>query len=348
MQKKKLLITFDYELFLGNRSGNTTECLFTPTNKVLDVIESKNAKAIFFVDTTYLLTLKKNQNHNSKIKLDFEQVCNHIASMVKRGHYVYPHLHPHWLDAEYIDSSNEWRLNNTSKYRFHHCSIQQREEVFDRSMELLYQIIQPINTSYNIDAYRAGGWCIQPFDDFLPFFNKHNIKFDFSVLGGFYLFSNAQYFDFSLAPEKNIYAFSNNVTAEDIAGSFYQFNISSIHINPVTKFAERLFLKLYTKLFNDHSYNRGEGQIAVKLDLQNFKPATSGHDILDSNWERVAIELLTRMKLPVYKKLFSETDYMHFISHPKMLTNHNIRMFDKFLQHAFSKYDLETDFKKMI
>ena len=263
MQEKKLLISFDYELFLGNRSGNITDCLFDPTNKVLEVIEARHAKAIFFVDTTYLLTLKKNSHRNEKIKYDFEKVCAHVASLVKRGHYVYPHLHPHWLDAEYIEKTNEWRLNSTAKYRFNYCTQQEREEVFVGSMQLLNDIIKPVDANYKIDAYRAGGWCIQPFENFLPFFKKHNFLYDFSVLGGFYLFSNAQYFDFSSAPEKSIYKFSNDITVEDAKGMLTEFNISSIHVSKATKFAEKIFLKILTKVFNDHSYHRGEGQILL-------------------------------------------------------------------------------------
>lgn len=347
MEEKQLLITFDYELFLGNRSGNINDCLFVPTDKVLKVIEKYNAKAIFFVDTTYLLTLKENSHRNQKIKQDFDKVCSHVASLIERGHYVYPHLHPHWLDAEYLEKTNEWRLKETTHYRFHHCSPQQMEYVFDGSIRLLYEIIKPVNASYKIDTYRAGGWCIQPFENFLPFFKKHEFKYDMSVLGGFYLFSNAQYFDFSSAPQKNAYRFSDDVVKENANGAFTEFNISSIYINAAKRFAEKFFLKVTTKVFNDHSYHRGEGQIAIKLDKEKFTSPLTGHDILDSNWERVAIELLSQVKLPTYLKFFNNNKYMHFISHPKMLTNHNIKTFDAFLLRSFSKYNVETDFKKM-
>ena len=33
--QKQLLVTFDYELFLGNRSGSVDECMITPTNKLV-------------------------------------------------------------------------------------------------------------------------------------------------------------------------------------------------------------------------------------------------------------------------------------------------------------------------
>lgn len=346
--KKNLLITFDYELFLGNRSGNISDCLFEPTDAVLKVIEQCSCKAIFFVDTTYLLTLKKYADSESACKKDFEKVSNHILSLIKRGHYVFPHIHPHWLSAEYIAQTNEWRLTNVSKYRFHFCSVEEREQIFSGSVKLLKEIVSLINPDYRIDGYRAGGWCIQPFTDFIPFFQKHQIKYEFSVLGGFYMFSTVQYFDFSEAPEKAIYKFNDDVIEEKTNGKYTQFNISSLKVPSFVQTANKILVKLYAHLLRDHSFNRGQGQIASHLDKENFKPANKGHDISNPGFERVAIELLSPVKLPLYNEYFRQHDYMHFISHPKMLTGYNIRSFNKFLKQAVSSFEVETDFKKMI
>ena len=117
-QKKQVLITFDYELFLGNRSGSVDDCLIKPTNQILDVIEKHGERAIFFVDTTHLLTLEKYAEKYDACSNDLETVSAHIASISKRGHEIFPHLHPHWLDAEYLPQTNEWKLTDTDKYRF--------------------------------------------------------------------------------------------------------------------------------------------------------------------------------------------------------------------------------------
>lgn len=345
---KQLLITFDYELFLGNRSGNIDECLITPTDAVLSIIEKHGAKAIFFVDTTYLLTLQKYAVKFEACKTDFERVSNHVASLVQRGHYVFPHLHPHWLDAIYLQATNEWQLTSTAKYRFFHLNNVEKAEVFDQSIQVLETIIKPVHPTYKIDGYRAGGWCIQPFSDFSPYFKKHNITYDFSVLGGFYLFSNAQYFDFSETPKKNRYRFQEKVEVEEDDGDFTQFNISSIFLSKNIQLLNKIFLKLYSKFTGDHSFNRGQGQIAVKLDPELIHPVTSGHDILDSQWQRVAIELLTAVTYRPYLSYFKQHDYMHFISHPKMLTGHNIKMFGQFLATVFKDFNVETDFRKIL
>ena len=345
--KKQLLITYDYELFLGNRSGNIEECLIKPTGETLDILGKYNAKAIFFVDTTYLQQLKKKSADNLSCKKDFETIAGQVRKIIKAGHYIYPHLHPHWLDAEYISETNEWRLNKIDKYRFNNIDEKEKNFVFDGSVNLLKEIIHPVQPAYLIDCYRAGGWCIQPFEDFKPYFIKHNFKYDMSVLGGFYLFSDAQYFDFSSAPEKNIYRFEEDVIVEKQDGSFTQFNISSIHINGFTNFLDKILLKYLYKIKGDHTFTRGQGQVSVKSDMK--KPAANkGHDILNSKKERIAVELLTKVKLPAYLEFFHKNSYMQFISHPKMLTQHNHKMFDNFLKNVFSNFEIETDFKKMI
>lgn len=344
--KKNLLITYDYELFLGNRSGCIADCLLKPTYQTLSILETYQATGIFFVDTTYLMQLKNKIADYPVCKKDFDSIVTQLQEIIKAGHYIFPHLHPHWIDAVYLPESNEWRLNDISKYRFHNISQSQRALVFDGSMDLLNQIIFPVKPDYLIDCYRAGGWCIQPFEDFKSYFEKHHIKYDMSVLSEFYLFSDTQFFDFSACPKKNIYRFENDVVVENRQGNFTQYTISSIYINQMLGFFDKVWLKYLYKIKGDHTFTRGQGQVAVKTDMQKPNSIT-GHDILSAKKERVAIELLTAVKLPAYLKYMRQNDYMHFISHPKMLTQHNHKIFKAFLQKVYNEFEIETDFKKM-
>ncbi len=344
---KQLLITFDYELFLGNRSGYVDDCMIAPTNSITSLLSRYHAKAIFFVDTTYLLRLKEQAATTPACATDFNKVAEQLRELVGKGHYVFPHLHPHWLDAEYLAGNNQWRLNSTDKYLFRNISEAEKTRVFDGSVLLLKEIIHPKFPEYQINAFRAGGWSIQPFTDFIPYFEKHDFKYEFSVLGGFYQFTDAQYFDFSAAPGNNIYRFSNDVCKEDKKGPYLQFNISSISIPSFTSWLNKVWLKLHMKITRDHTFHKGEGQPSRILD--DVSPAVAtGKDISSSQSERVAIELLTGVKLGNYLRFLDEHAYMHFISHPKMITGHNLSMFDAFMKKATEKYQVETDFHKMI
>ena len=57
--KKSVIITFDYEVFLGRETGTIRNCVLNPTNAVLKILKENNATAIFFVDATWLLFLKE-------------------------------------------------------------------------------------------------------------------------------------------------------------------------------------------------------------------------------------------------------------------------------------------------
>lgn len=345
--KKQLLVTYDYELFLGNRSGYVEECMLQPTRATIDLLEKYGIHAIFFVDTTYLLRLKQQAISTPVCASDFKNVAEQLRILISKGHYVFPHLHPHWLDAEYLSDSNQWRLNSTDKYLFRNISAEERDHVFNGSVNLLKEILHPQFPEYKIDAFRAGGWSIQPFSNFIPYFEKHNFKYEFSVLGGFYQFTDAQYFDFSQAPDKPIYRFSNNECIENKSGGYVQFNISSISISALTSWLNKVWLKLHMKVTSDHTFHKGEGQ--PSRILNNVLPASAkGKNIADPGNERVAVELLTIMKLRDYNKFIDEHSYMHFISHPKMITAHNLAVFKKFLERSFAKYLIETDFQKML
>jgi hypothetical protein len=59
---------------------------------------------------------------------DLKEIGQQLIEMVKAGHYVQPHIHPHWLDAIYDPTTREFDLLNISRYRFH--QLTETKEVF--------------------------------------------------------------------------------------------------------------------------------------------------------------------------------------------------------------------------
>ncbi len=337
---KKLLFTFDYELFLGERSGSVQKCMIEPTDKLISLFDKFRIKhAIFFVDTTYLIRLKAESVTNDLARMDYATIVAQLQKLIQKEHYIFPHIHPHWLDARYAAESNQWSLPNLSLYRFHSLTIEQREKVFDASIALLKEIIEPLHPNYQLDGYRAGGWCIQPFTDFYPHFKKHAIHYDFSVLPGIKNLSSAQFYDFENAPKQHIYHFEEEVTKLDPNGAFTQMAISVAAIPSHIQFANKFLLKLLWKTGN-RSLGDGSGVVASKL--KNEPP------VISTNLEMISIELLTQIKLSIYLKFLGQHDFMHFISHPKMLSPHNLTSFEIFLKKVVKQYKIETDFRKML
>lgn len=338
--KKQILLTFDYELFLGKRSGTVRKCMIEPTDYLLKLFQKNKFKgAIFFVDTTYLLQLKAISLLHEKAKNDFESIKSQLQNIISSGHYVFPHIHPHWLDSQYIEGINQWELHNLSKYRFHNISEIEREELFKKSIDLLNELILPIKKDYQINAYRAGGWCIQPFDDFKPYFLKHEIRYDFSVLKGFAQYSNAQYYNFVDFPESNIYRFNNDPKNEEDGGNFFEFAISSVTKSKVVIKLEYFLLKILWKL-NRGYFGDGIGVVPDKTG--------SAVNVRVHNKEMVSIENFSLFKFYSYFKVLKKDGYVHFISHPKMLSKHNLFCIGVYLKLIRLFKGVETDYRKMI
>ena len=339
---RNVLITFDYELFLGIRSGSLDNCIIKPTNLILDLLEKqKIKKALFFVDTIYIKRLLEIQHENTKA--DYLKIEAQLTSILQKGHIIFPHLHPHWIDANYLEKINQWELLNIGKYRFHNIDRETREELFDFSIEFIKKIQQKAGVFYDISGYRAGGWCLQPFRDFKPLFIKHNIKNDFSVLKNFKKFSENVYYNYTKVPRKDIYNFNDHVELEEINGPFKEYSISYIEIK--NKIINRLFLK-YLSIRGIQ--NLGDGISVSHTEEQIIKDIDEG--IVNNQGaviEMISVELLKSLKMKAYKQLIHNNMYTHFISHPKMLSSHNIKCFDELLTYLKTKYTLECDFEKM-
>ncbi len=329
---KNVLFTFDYELFLGKKSGSVYRCVIEPTRKLLNLFYDYNiSSAIFFVDTLWLFRLKKVTEESSIAKKDYEMVVEQLQQAVRLGHYVFPHLHPHWIDATYLKEANQWQLINYSHYRMHNIDKNEREKWFNESVELLREIV---GNNYIPVGYRAGGWSIQPFEDFDPLFQKHNVQCDFSVLPGSKYISPGQHYDFSDVKTTIPYTFSTDVAVPG-NGRYTEFPISILQLPSVKRLINRFYLKY---LWWSGSRSHGDG-VGIVSDI--------GPPTMDKGNEMVSVELINEVKLSLYLKFLRKNDYMQFISHPKMLTQYNIDTFRNFIRKAIRSYKLNTDFMKM-
>jgi hypothetical protein len=343
--KKHLVFTFDYELFLGKKSGRPEDCILLPTERIRYLMKRYSAKAIFFVDTTYLSALKKYSKFHPACDHDFNRIALQIHQLIDDGHYVYPHIHPHWEDATYDPISKEFDLSNVGKYRFNMLNKHQQEDVFGASMRILTDIIKPTKPDYKIQAFRAGGWSVQPFSDFKPYFLKYGIRFDMSVVPRLYQFSNAQYFDYSNAPERPVYSFEDDVCQTAENGPFIEVRGSIIFLPKLVRWLNRGHRKLLYKLGYDRDYGKGIGQ--QSKEQRGFNPVSdNGINLFDRTHEVASIENLSSVKMRIYQEKLAQEGYLHLVSHPKMLSKHNFFILDRFLHNVFNNDTPETDYLK--
>lgn len=298
--KKDVIITFDYEVFLGSQTGSIENSVIKPTQHVLEILKKNNAKAIFFVDATWLLFLREN------FPLDFNLVSEQLKSIIKVGSSVELHLHPQWLDA--LKNGSLIEFKSFDNFRLHSLGETEILDLFRKSIELLESI-----TSRKIQCFRAGGFCIEPFTQIKSAFELFEIKYDFSVAPGMLLTGGNVYdFDFSGAPILTKYHFQNNVNIIDSFGQFIEIPLSTYQNNPIYRLANKLQLMLKKdKIF-------GDGKGIQQKTYYFFKSL--------SRRFRFSKALLTMDKTSnayfkyLIKYHFNKTDLLVIISHPKTLS----------------------------
>ena len=299
--KKNAIITFDYELFLGKQTGTIKNCVIKPTQLILELLQQNHAKAIFFIDATWLLFIKKNSP--GELKLVSEQ----LKEIISIGSSVELHLHPHWIHA--YREGNLISFESFKNYKLHSFNQEEIVDLFKTSIELLESI-----TLQKIKCFRAGGFCIEPFDKIKPAFEMFEMKYDFSLVPGMYLRSGNPYdFDFSDAPKLVNYSFQNYVKVPEPQGQFTEVPISTYNNNPLYRFSNKVLLMLK----NDRIFGDGKG---IQDDLSFFSRLISkklGFSRTILTLDQTSNSLFTY----ILRNHFRKTPLLVIISHPKTFSN---------------------------
>ena len=333
--RKNILLTFDFELFLGQKSGSVENCLIKPTEELIPVINRYNLSTIFFVDTLYLYRLKKQAEATAAAKKDFVKIINLLRRLITSTKaYVFHHIHPHWLDAIYIEKDNEWDGSNKSRFALSNLNEGEVEAVFEKSNTIINEIYMNLTSPF-AQGYRAGGLYAQPFEGFKSQLDKYGIKLDFSVLKDAVSTEEGYKFNYSSYPVEDIYKFSNDIVEKDVLGNFIEISMNQFHLSGINKLINGLYYRTNLK---STSWKRwGDGSSSGNV-VGNTKKANKF-----KSTETYSIELLNKFKVNLYTKELKKKDFIHIISHPKFFSKQHIDSFEKMIETISNKYELETN-----
>lgn len=156
-------------------------------------------------------------------------------------------------------------------------------------------------------------------------------------------FSTTRHFDYSGLPyDKSIYNFSDSVVREDKLGGFTEFCISVLPLNKIIGLLNRIWLKIIYQIYGRKNLTRGKGVLSKPLTISNKDNLKSKY------YETASVELMTAVKFPFYVNFLKNKDFLQVASHPKMICRHNLFTLRRFLKHIYGRYQIETDFHKMI
>jgi hypothetical protein len=335
---KQVLFSFDYELYLGVSSGDVHKTIISPTAILLDILKENGFHGIFFIDTIYLCRLKELCASFSKASKDYMDIVAQLNRIVNEGHQIFPHIHAHWLDAEYKPDTNTWCLMDYSKYSFASLDYEMQEGLFASSINILKEIIESDNLV--LDGYRAGGWNIQPFSSFYPFFKKYGIKYEFSVIPGKSLESDSNWYDYRNCCQKHIYRFEDNVCVENRNGDFTEFSISVLEAPKWISYWSNKVNVLFFILKLKFAWPMGNGKTIQLFNSVNQDEFYTGKKRSIASFEDFDLFYTLYQLNNIRNK-----DYWHFISHPKILSPMNLFFARYFMKQLKKRYTVISNFR---
>src|SRR5688572_14867941 len=110
----RIFITLDYELYFGEKTGSAAKCIIEPTERLRKIADHYNIPLSFFVDCGYILKLDEFRKKYPVLDNDYKQIIAQLELLIKSGHDLQLHIHPHWEDSFF--DGNQWKIN-TSRYK---------------------------------------------------------------------------------------------------------------------------------------------------------------------------------------------------------------------------------------
>ena len=321
----QIFLTYDYELFFGTPTGSAKKCIIEPTNLLMSIAKKTGVKMVFFIDVGYLKKLIEFKNNFPSVEEEHNQIVAQIKELVAAGHDCQLHIHPHWEDSTH-DGTN-WQMK-TDRYKLDDFSNPEIEKIVLSYKEILENI-----TNKKVSSYRAGGWCLQPFDRIEPIFKKIGIKLDSTVFPGGKFTSGNYYYDFTTAPSKSKWKFSSDLIAEDSNGPFWEYPISNKFYSPL--FFWRLFA--LGRLKPKQHKPIGDGYPMSSPGLRK-KMLTKGMN-LSASADGYFVTKLNSVLKNNEAKGYNE---MVIIGHPKACTLFALNRLEKFILSNKNKHDFLT------
>jgi len=245
---KQIILTIDYEIFLGEQTGSVQSCMIQPTQKLSEYLSLNNSKMTVFWDILHFYKLLELENKFPKLKNDRIAIQNQIISLAKNGHDIQLHLHPHWLDAKYTEGSWKFTYN---RFKLHSLSkTNDRKDIntilgcITISKNLVEKIVGDVDKNFKVFCFRAGGYLIEPFDIIKKALFENNIYIDSSVCPELENDGNIFSYNFKKYPNDTVYRFEKNISKIDKDGKFVEIPIYSIRV----PFLIRLYFLLLKRI----------------------------------------------------------------------------------------------------
>ncbi len=310
-----IYITLDYEIYFGENHGTVEKCIIYPTSELIRIAEKHKVRFSFFVDCGFILKLDEYRKKYPQLEKDYIAITKQLKYLANTGHDIQLHIHPHWEDSYF--NGERWIID-VKRYKLADFNENEITDIVYR-----YKQVLTVLTNKTVFAFRAGGWCLQPFDKLKKVFQQNNITLDSSVFrNGFYVSENYEY-DFRTAPDKTIYKFESDPAKENKNGYFTELPISSIENSPL--FFWKLFLLGRKNPYLHKPLGDGKAMPAPGYRKKLLTRFTNNPVSIDG----YNAQLLQKVLRDLQKK---NAENMVVIGHPKALSRYSIQKLEEFVE----------------
>jgi hypothetical protein len=311
-------LTYDYEVFFGRADRNQIDSLVVPTDILLEHLASLDVRATFFVDIGYLVRLRALQASHLQLGADLARVAEQLHRMCELGHDLQLHIHPHWEDATF--DGQKWAFE-LARYRIHAFSDSDIEAIVNTYCAALNEF----RSGSPATIFRAGGWCIQPFERLKGPLLRNGIHVDSTVYRGGFMQGGVQQFDFRRAPRKNIWRFDDDPCVEAAEGPFTEIPIAAHRFWPSAYW--RVALGKLSDQPQHRQFIPGAPAKSGRMTLLKLMLLPSmGVVSLDGN--------RSRYLLTAWRRMVRHARHFVTLGHPKAISPYSLDRLAEFVKHV--------------
>ncbi|MGJ5642998.1 hypothetical protein [Formosa sp. S-31] len=324
-----IYITLDYELFFGDRSGGVEDCIITPTNELLKIVDPLKIKLVFFVDVGYVSKLREYKETFPRLNEDYHKITSQIKMLSLNGHGIELHIHPHWENSSY--NGEKW-IFDTSQYKLQDFSKAEAYSIVTKYASILESI-----SGKKAVAYRAGGWSAQPFYHIKQALKDSGIYLDSTVFPKGYHASNHQEYNFKNVPQyKTEYKFEDDLTIPHPDGYFTEYPISSYKISPF--FFWRFAFEKLKKDSKHLAFGNGSAISKPKKEILKLMSQYSNSVVSIDGYKASFL----KKAFIKYKENTGNNGNFVIIGHPKAFTLYSINKTKAFIESVYEEHTFKV------
>ncbi len=338
-----VVISFDYELFLGENFYNNKAVLFDPTDRIIDILEQNKTSATFFADVCSVF------QHNKYGLTDYSsQFEAQICKLDRKGCDVQLHIHPNWLRSFY--NGGRWEFDIES-YRIHFFDnesdrLWSMSKIIEEGAGYLNEVLSKNNPNYKCVAYRAGGFAIQPHSKLFSILQKNGIRIDSSVVVNDYLDRDVTGYDFRNTPkELNWWVSSDNLMEESNTNRRAGEGIYEV---PVMTTKNSIIERLMPSEKRFYKAGKPNGKpISIELPKENSvirkikKVLTYNSSYRRLSLDAMNYEYLHKKVMDTYERYNAKDNevFISLIGHPKAFTGDAFDNLNRFIRTISKEQD---------